>query len=428
MLETKQGSAKSHALLGFLMLLNIVNMVDRNLLSSFGPQVVEDLGLSDSQFGMLTGILFVFFYAIVALFMGALADRVHRPRLIAAGLMLWSLLTAFSGVAKNFVQIGIARLFIGIGESSLTPASISMLSDTYPQNRRGMAAGIYYLGVPLGAGGSFLVAGLLGPSLGWRNCFLLLGAIGVLLTIPLLFIRDPKRGGSETQTAKNEAKDEPEKSGFIDLWRSMRASPALMLTMAGAVFLHIPIGAGQFAQLWLVRERGFEAAEIATLYGSLFLVFGVLGSLLGGIAGDWYQSRYAGGRVRFLALLMIAMTPLLLGYRWASPDSPIFYIGMSTGFILMSAFYGPAFSTVSDLSPVHMRARMVALLLLACNLIGLGFGAVLTGVVSDLLRSSGSEQPLTWALITSDLCSLLTVPSFYWASMYIAKKKNHLIN
>lgn len=153
-------SAKSHALLGFLMLLNIINMVDRNLLSSFGPQVVEDLGLTDSQFGLLTGILFVFFYAIVALFMGALADRFHRPRLIAAGLMLWSLLTAFSGVAKNFVQIGVARLLIGIGESSLTPASISILSDVYPQQKRGMASGIYYLGVPLGAGGSFIVAGV----------------------------------------------------------------------------------------------------------------------------------------------------------------------------------------------------------------------------------------------------------------------------
>jgi MFS family permease len=154
----------------------------------------------------------------------------------------------------------------------------------------------------------------------------------------------------------------------------------------------------------------------------------VLGSLLGGIAGDWYQARYAGGRVRFLALLMLAMTPLLLGYRWLSPDSPFFYVGMTTGFILMSAFYGPAFSTVSDLSPVHMRARMVALLLLACNLIGLGFGAVLTGVMSDFLRASGAEQPLTWALITSDLCSLLTVPCFYWASTYIARKKNYLIN
>lgn len=411
--STNAGS--SHALLGFLMLLNILNMVDRNLLSSFGPQVVEDLSLTDSQFGLLTGIIFVFFYAIVALFMGALADRIHRPRLIAAGLMLWSLLTAYSGIAKNFVQIGVARLFIGVGESTLTPASISLLSDTYPQHRRGMAAGIYYLGVPLGAGGSFIVAGLLGPSLGWRNCFLLLGGLGVLLTIPLLFIKDPRRGQYD-EVAEEESNAG---GGVKDIIACLRDKPALMLTMAGAVFLHIPIGAGQFAQLWLVRERGFDPAEIATLYGSLFIVFGVLGSLLGGIASDWYQSRYSGGRVRFLALLMLGMSPLLLGYRWVPPDSPLFFIGMSTGFILMSAFYGPAFSSVGDLSPVHMRARMIAVLLLACNLVGLGFGAVLTGVISDGLNSTGVENPLTWALIVSDLCSLLTVPCFIWASMYI---------
>lgn len=413
---TESPTSGSHALLGFLMLLNILNLVDRNLLSSFGPQVVEDLSLTDSQFGMLTGIIFVFFYAIVALFMGALADRFHRPRLIAAGLLLWSLLTAYSGIAKNFVQIGVARLFIGVGESTLTPASISLLSDTYPQHRRGMVAGIYYLGVPLGAGGSFIVAGLLGPTLGWRNCFILLGGLGVLLTLPLLFIKDPQRGRFDKPSPSQDTSS----GGLKEILSCLRERPALMLTMAGAIFLHIPIGAGQFSQLWLVRERGFDPAEIATLYGSLFIVFGVFGALLGGIASDWYQSRYSGGRVRFLALLMLGMSPLLLGYRWVAPDSPLFYIGMSTGFVLMSAFYGPAFSSVSDLSPIHMRARMVAVLLLACNLIGLGFGAVLTGVVSDVLNTVEVTNPLTWALIVTDLCSLMTVPCFIWASMYIA--------
>lgn len=409
---------RANMLLGLLVLINIINMVDRNLLSSFGPQVVEDLGLTDSQFGLLTGMIFVFFYAIMALFMGALADRLHRPRLIAAGLILWSLLTAYSGFAKNFLQIGIARLFIGVGESALTPASISMLSDVYPPQRRGMAAGIFYLGVPLGAGGSFIVAGLLGPSLGWRNCFLLLGAIGVLLAIPLFFLRDPQRGQYD-QPASTAVEED---ASVKDLLRCLRNSPALLLTMAGAVFLHIPIGAGQFAQLWLVRERGFDPAEIATVYGGLFIVFGILGSMLGGIAGDWYQARYAGGRVRFLAYLMLAVTPLLLGYRFAEPGSAIFYVGMCAGFFIMTAFYGPAFSTVGDLSPVRMRARMVAMLLLACNLIGLGFGAVLTGIVSDGLKAAGAEQPLTWALVSADLCSILTVPSFLWASVYIARQ------
>ena len=411
-------NTKANSILGFLMLLSILNMIDRNLLSSFGPQIVEDLQLTDSQFGLLTGMIFVFFYAVMGLFMGGLVDRFHRPRIIAVGLLLWSALTAFSGMAKSFTQIGVARLLVGVGESSLTPASLSMLSDLFPQRKRGLAAGIYYLGVPLGAGGSFIIAGLLGPSLGWRNCFLLLGALGVVMTIPLFFMRDPERGA---QDAVREIMP-LEQSTLADLWRYLLKSPALMLTMAGAVFLHIPIGGGQFALLWLVRERGFDAAEIATLYGTLFLIFGTFGSLFGGMASDWYQARFAGGRVRFLAIVMIAMSPLLLGYRFSSGDSPIFYIGMCTGFLLMSTFYGPAFSTVQDLSPIHMRGRMIALLLVASNLIGLGLGAVLTGFLSDSLKVAGNEQPLTWALVTTDLISMLTVPCFIWASIYIARQ------
>ncbi|CAH0992142.1 Hexuronate transporter [Sinobacterium norvegicum] len=411
---------RSNATLGLLMLLSILNMVDRNLISSFGPQIVEDLGLTDSQFGLLTGMIFVFFYAVMGFFMGVLVDKYHRPRIIAIGLLVWSLLTAYSGLAKNFMQIAMARLMVGVGESSLTPASLSLLSDLFPQRKRGMAAGIYYLGLPLGAGGSFLVAGLLGPTLGWRNCFLLLGALGVLLTIPLFFMRDAKRGAQEEE----EYVAIEDKTSFQDLLTHLRQSKALMLTMAGAVFLHIPIGAGQFSQLWLVRERGFDVAEIATIYGGLFIVFGTIGTLISGIASDWYHQRFNGGRVRFLAILMLAMSPLLMGYRLGEPGSIIFYTGMCAGFLIMSAFYGPAFSTVQDLSPVNMRGRMTALLLVACNLIGLGLGAVMTGILSDLLRSSGNDQPLTWALIITDLCSMLTVPCFIWASMYMTKKSS----
>ncbi len=409
------------------MLLNVLNIIDRNLLGSFGPQIAEDLNLSDSQFGLLTGLIFVFFYAIAGLYMGVLADKVHRPRLIALGLTLWSILTAYSGLAKNFTQIAIARLFIGVGESSLSPASLSLLSDLYPQKRRGMAAGIYYLGIPLGAGASFLVAGLLGPSLGWRNCFLLLGALGVVLTIPLLLLKEPHRGAMDvggkidqpTPTADLFVEGADGGGKIRDVVALLRTNPALLFTILGAIFLHIPVGAGQFALLWLVRERGFDSAEIATVYGMLFLVFGTIGTLFGGVASDWYQARFSGGRIRFLAILMLLITPFTIGYRFGESGSVIFYMGMAAGFMFMSAFYGPAFSSAQDLSPIKMRGTIAGLLLLACNLVGLGLGAVLTGVVSDFLQGSGSDQPLTWALIFADMCSLLTVPMFFWASRYI---------
>ena len=164
----------AYSYLAFFVALNYLNMVDRNLLSAFAPSIVADLNLSDTQFGLLTGLIFVTIYAITGLFMGALADRFHRPRIIGVGLAIWSTLTAATGATHNFIQVALTRVFIGVGESALSPTAMSMLSDLFPPEKRGMATGIYYFGVPIGAGSSYLLAGWLGPQIGWRNCFYLL--------------------------------------------------------------------------------------------------------------------------------------------------------------------------------------------------------------------------------------------------------------
>ena len=420
-----QASPKATGILLFLLLLNILNMVDRTLITSFGTAIITDLDLSDSQFGLLTGPIFVFFYSIMGLFMGALADRVHRPRLIAAGLVLWSALTAVSGVAKNFAQIGVARLFIGVGESAMAPSAISMISDMFPKARRGTATGIYYLGVPLGAGASFIVAGILGPMIGWRNCFLLLGGLGLVLALVLLLIKDPERGAMEEKGSV----EEQQESLIGGNWRSIvsgvfnvvKSTPALAWTMIGAVFLHIPLGAGQFAIVWLERERGFGIGEISATYGLIYIVFGTLGTFLGGILSDWYQARFRGGRVRFLAYLMLFITPLLISFRFVSPSSALFYVGMAAGMFSVSSFYGPAFSTVQDLTPVRLRGVMTGLLLVACNLLGLGIGALMTGVLSDVFSAYGIFEPLTKALLTADTIAVGAPISFIVASVYLEK-------
>ena len=422
-----QASPKATAILLFLLLLNILNMVDRTLITSFGTAIINDLGLSDSQFGLLTGPIFVFFYSIMGLFMGALADRVHRPRLIAAGLVLWSALTALSGVAKNFAQIGIARLFIGVGESAMAPSAISMISDMFPKARRGTATGIYYLGVPLGAGASFVVAGVLGPMLGWRNCFILLGVLGLVLALVLLLMKDPERGAME-ETGSGEEQQESLIGGnwrgiVSDVFNVVKSTPALAWTMIGAIFLHIPLGAGQFAIVWLERERGFGIGEISATYGLIYIIFGTAGTFLGGILSDWYQARFRGGRVRFLALLMLAVTPLLISFRFVEPSSALFYIGMAAGMFSVSSFYGPAFSTVQDLTPVRLRGVMTGLLLVACNLLGLGIGALMTGVLSDVFSANEVFEPLTKALLSADLLSAAAPFSFIAASVYLERMK-----
>ena len=429
-MENIKTAKSATGILIFLLVLNILNMVDRTLITSFGTSIIADLNLSDSQFGLLTGPVFVFFYSIMGLFMGALADRVHRPRLIAAGLVLWSVLTALSGLAKNFMQIGMSRLFIGVGESVMAPSAISMIADLYPKAKRGTATGIYYLGVPLGAGGSFIVAGVLGPMIGWRNCFFVLGAVGLILALGLLFLKDPKRGAMEEQgTSVEEA---PQAGLMTGNWRrvvsevvtTVKSTPALAWTMLGAVFLHLPLGAGQFAIVWLERERGFDVGVISATYGLIYIIFGTAGTFLGGMLSDWYQSRYKGGRVRFLAYLMLCMTPLLISFRFVSPSSSLFYIGMAAGMFSVSSFYGPAFSTVQDLTPVRLRGVMTGLLLVACNLLGLGIGALMTGVLSDVFSANGVFEPLTKALLTADIISAAAPFSFIMASIYLERAKS----
>ena len=172
---------RHYGFLVFLTLLNVMNFVDRQLLASFANFIVPDLQLTNAEFGLLTGLTFITFYVVMGLFMGMLADMVHRPRLVAVGLLLWSALTAISGAARGFWSLAVPRMFIGVGESILTPTSMSMLADRFPTARLGFAAGFYYMGVPIGVGVSLLIVGYLGPTLGWRNCFYLLGAIGLVL-------------------------------------------------------------------------------------------------------------------------------------------------------------------------------------------------------------------------------------------------------
>ena len=413
-------SLRSYGILFFLLLLNILNMLDRTLLIAFGPQIVDDLELSDTQYGLLTGFVFNTFYCFFGLLMGTLADRVNRVRLIAFGLIIWSGLTAVSGAAKNFYQIGLARLFVGIGESVMTPSAISIMADLFPNEKRGAASGIYYLGIPFGAGGAFFIAGILGPTWGWRNCFYLLGAIGISATLFLLALRDPPRGVWDRDSQENSG--DGSKHSFIkvliNIIEILKGSRALIWILLGSIAIHIPIGAGAFNMIWMQSERGFDES-VAILYGVYSTIFMTIGMLSGGLLSDVYTKHFRGGRARFLALFMLALTPFTVGFRFWDPESIFFYIGLSAILIFGGAFFGPAFSLVQDLCPPRSRGVMTAVALVAMNFLGVGSGALILGMSSDIMREMGVSEPYTYALFACDLIGALTIPCFYIASMYI---------
>ena len=410
MKETNNTS--NYIFLGFLIILNIMNFVDRQLLASFANFIIPDLGLTNTQFGLLTGFGFLFFYSIMGLFMGFLADRFDRPKLIAFGVALWSILTSVSGLAKNFIGLLIPRMFIGVGESILTPTSLSILGDRFPKERMGFISGAYYLGIPIGAGLSLIIAGYLGPLIGWRMCFYILGGIGIFFALIMFFIKDtPRKNIIETnQKVKF-------KSVAKELIKALKKSPALTLCIYGGVVFHFVLGAAVYDQVWYVKERGFDRAEIAQYTGYIIVVFGILGNLIGGIGSDWFTNKYKLGRPMFLFWFMIFLLPINIAGRLVMPDNIIFWISMAIGSMQLGAMYGPTFSTVQELAPPHLKATVIAFFILNLNMIGMFLGTTGAGVIIDILINNGVEFPYTKTLLSFTILSGFSIPLFWFAGI-----------
>lgn len=422
--DTDRVAGRHYWFLSFLTLLNVMNFVDRQLLASFANFIVPDLGLTNTQFGLLTGLVFLFFYSVMGLFMGALADNVNRTRLIAAGLALWSLLTALSGAARGFWTLAAPRMFIGVGESIMTPTSMSLLSDRFPATRLGFASGIYYMGVPVGVGVSLLVAGYLGPAIGWRNCFYTLGVIGILLAGVMLLMKEtPRRHAAQSGVA-------PERQSFVTILKvlagALRRCPALGFTIAGGVALHFILGAASFDQLWYVQERGFDRALIAQYTGWIGMLAGMLGNVFGGVGSDWFLRRTGVGRPMFLFWIMLILAPFNVAYRLVDPDSLWFWAGVFVGFFQLGCFYGPTFSTVQELVPPQIRATVVAFYLLLLNLVGVGIGVTVGGWTIDQMMDAGVEQPYTMMLLVFTLVSLTAIPLFFVAGRRFKSDRERL--
>ncbi|MDC0073076.1 MFS transporter [Gammaproteobacteria bacterium] len=414
----------AYRLLFFLTLLNLLNFVDRQLIASFSNFIVPDLGLTNAQFGFLTTLPFIVFYSIAGLFMGVLADMVNRPRLIAFGVVLWSVFTALTGAAKGFVTMALPRMFIGVGESILTPTSMSLLSDSFPAKKMGFAAGFYYMGVPIGVGVSLLIAGYLGESLGWRKCFYLLGGLGLVLGLCTLLFKDRPRKHLQNNDVKPQTLSKESTAQIVKtLFKALSASSALRFTILAGVFYHIALGASVFEQLWLVEERGFDRSNIAQIVGWIGVFAGLAGNLIGGILSDWWQENTDQGRPMFLFWLALLTLPISVYYRFVEPGSVIFWIGIIIGYFQLGCFFGPTFSTVQELVPENIKATVVSFYILTLNLIGLTIGSWVGGVLADNLMRANYQEPYTLMLVVFSIISIVTIPCYFLAGKRYKKDK-----
>ena len=418
MMFRDRGAMRAAFTLAFLTLINVLNFADRFLMQGFAVDIIADLHLSNVQFTLLTGFVFTVFYTFMGLLMGALADRVHRPRLMAAGLFAWSALTAATGAVGGFLQIAVVRMFTGVGEATLTPAALGLLGDVFHRKQRAFAAGCYYLGAPIGIGGAFLIAGTLGGAIGWRNCFYALGILGAVLSLVLLRLHEPRAGHSEAGAAARR----PLSSAIPEIHAALRASPALCLTIVGGILVILAQGMLVLDQLWLVQERAFSKPDAQNLAGAMFLAGGVTGSILGGVLADRMQARRLGGRLLFLAATYAIGVPVGCIYRYADPAGSLFYACMFVGSVMVTIGYGPIFAIVQDLVAPEILSTMTAFLILCMTLLGTSTGNLLAGWLADLFTQQSQAQPLTLVSLLGLLPWLLAIPCFYFAARLVERE------
>lgn len=398
------------AILGSLLVIHLLAHIDRNMLLGFSPQIIKDLALSNAQYGFLVGAVWVLSFGVMAMFMGTLADRFSRTRIIAAGLLIWSACTAASGHAQSFEQMVVARFFVASGEAALVPAAVALLAELFSEKRRGTAMGLFFMGIPLGIGCSFLLAGSYGATHGWRTTFYVLGIVGVAIALPLALLKEDR---SRLAAQERGAAFLPQ---VLAVLRVVRGTRALSFMIVGFVLVHLVFASFSFTQLWLVNERGMNAAGIATRIGALQLVFGTLGAAVGGVLSDRAARKLRGGHASFMALLVVICAPWMLAYRFATAGSPLFYIGMCAGFFLPLAVYGPGMTALANMTPQKMRSTVTGFTMLSINVFALAIGTVVVGMAADHFIKAGVAAPLTGVLIATDVLAISSALFFALAA------------
>lgn len=378
--------------------------MDRQILAILQEDIRRELLLSDTQLGLLAGFAFAIFYATLGLPVARWADRGNRINIIAIALALWSAMTAVCGLAQNFVQLLLARIGVGIGEAGSSPPSHSIIADLYPPEKRAGAMGIYSLGVVLGAAGGTMIGGTLAHFFGWRVAMFAVGIPGILLAVIIkLFVVEPRRGLSDPQHAPNAAgAAHGEMPRFAEGFRSIFANRAAVhLVMGVTITSLIGYGHTAFGPSFLIRTIGLDKLQIASIVAPVGAICGTLSAVLGGWLANKAAERWGLHSQAWLVLAMKGVGLPLSFLFFASSDPwiavPIYWASL----ILVNSYLGPTFALIQGLAPLRMRALWAAVTLLVINLIGLGLGPTLIGVISDALKPSlGDAQSLRWAMLS----------------------------
>jgi len=378
-----------------LLLLTLVygfNFIDRQIMGILAPFIQKDLGLTNTELGLLIGLAFAVFYTFVAIPIAWLADRFNRVNILSIALATWSAFTALTGLANNFVQVALARMGVGIGEAGGSPPSHSIISDMYPKEERASALGVYSMGIPLGIMAAYFVtASLMDVSedqVNWRQIFIFLGLTGIALAVVVkLVLKEPVRGAMELSSGTTISKPP-----FLDSLKVLMRIPAWWAMCFGIAF-------GSFVSY---AKSAFQTKYLVTLdpsfdFQTLVIILGIMngttyagGAFFGARLADRWGKKDIRAYGWLPAIAMLLCLPVGIIGWWV--DSVEMHLVFATfALLLLGIYLGPSFAIAQTLAPIHMRAMSTALFFFILNMIALGGGPTFAGWLMDVFGNNYNE-------------------------------------
>ncbi|HUH65206.1 MAG TPA: MFS transporter [Syntrophales bacterium] len=375
-MNQRQTAKYSYYALTLLLLVNLLNYVDRQVIYAVFPLIKDAFTLSDAALGFL-GSAFMVCYMLSAPLLGWLGDRVNRVRLASAGLAVWSVATSLSGLATSYRSLLLARVSVGIGEASFGTVSPALLSDYYPREQRGRILSTFYLAIPVGSAFGYLLGGVLGERFGWQAAFFIVGLPGLLLAIPVWLLREPLRGATE---ARAEAVLSPTKADYVTLFSN---PPYLLNTFAMTAMTFAMGGLAQWVPSFLYRAHALDLERANVYFGGITVLAGVLGTVVGGWLGDLLQKRTGKGYLIVSGWGFVIGAPLAV---WALISASAV---TSLGAMFLAEFFlflntGPLNTVIVNVTDPGIRARAFAVNILVIHALGDAISPALLGWLSDL--------------------------------------------
>jgi MFS family permease len=409
-------------LLGVLMVILAFNFVDRLAIGLVLQGIKAELDLSDTQLGLLTGIAFALFYSLMGIPIARLADRGNRVTIISVTTALWSVAVALCGLVTNFAQLLLVRVIVGVGEAGCVPPAHSLIADYFSRAERPRAVSLYMLGGPLSNVIGYFFAGWLNQLYGWRITFMFLGVPGLLLSVlARVTLREP-RCSLSAAVADLELGSRP-----VDPSTDVTTESGTSLMHIGAAlwgnitFRHLLLcfsvlyffgfGILQWQPAFFIRSYGMESGELGTWFAVIYGLGGILGTYLGGELASRLAAGNESLQLKGMALAYCAVGSMS-AFVYLAPNRYVAFGVMALVSVAGATANGPLFATIQSLVPRRMRAVSIAAVYLFANLVGLGLGPLMAGVLSDTLRVMFGNESLRYALLA--LC-----PGYLWGGWHL---------